>query len=229
MRFEMWLPSRLGCPSGVPVSHCSWVHYMWPTVMVPVPVLDDVFISETDGGMRVVWQFRVSRDVNSRAWPCFVVYPGHFVSPDHTAGLNPSWNHGTIYCTEVTKALIVHKFGVNPNVVVCCAPSRIAATVTRWVAMGSYRVERANCIVGRSQWRLGCRSPLQSIWWARPRWTWCPWRPIIVCAHSARVPCCTSVLLTRRAVVTSVCPRLCAVRQYPAVSAMQLCNAFDSL
>jgi len=46
------------------------------------------------------------------------VYLLTHIHSDHTSGLGPRWNHGTIYCTEGTKALLTHKFAVNPAHVV---------------------------------------------------------------------------------------------------------------
>jgi hypothetical protein len=37
---------------------------------------------------------------------------------DHTSGLSPSWNNGTIYCSHMTKALLLHKFKLNPALVI---------------------------------------------------------------------------------------------------------------
>lgn len=37
---------------------------------------------------------------------------------DHTSGLNPSWNNGIIYCSWTTRALLLQKFKVNPELVI---------------------------------------------------------------------------------------------------------------
>ncbi|KJE92634.1 DNA cross-link repair protein 1B [Capsaspora owczarzaki ATCC 30864] len=36
---------------------------------------------------------------------------------DHTQGLSPSWRQGTIYCSPVTRLLLLHKFGVDASLV----------------------------------------------------------------------------------------------------------------
>eukprot|EP00127_Corallochytrium_limacisporum_P007055 Clim_evm15s241 gene=Clim_evmTU15s241 len=36
---------------------------------------------------------------------------------DHTGGLSSSWNHGTIFATPDTAALLIHKFRVEPSIV----------------------------------------------------------------------------------------------------------------
>lgn len=38
---------------------------------------------------------------------CFFLSHCH---EDHIMGLNPSWNYGTIYCSEISKALICDRF-----------------------------------------------------------------------------------------------------------------------
>jgi len=37
---------------------------------------------------------------------------------DHTSGLTPSWNFGTIYCSHVTRAILLEKFRINPELVI---------------------------------------------------------------------------------------------------------------
>src|SRR5689334_17318236 len=48
---------------------------------------------------------------------CYIYLLTHLHS-DHTSGLTPSWNNGIIYCTEITKLMLLEKFKVNPNIVV---------------------------------------------------------------------------------------------------------------
>jgi DNA cross-link repair 1B protein len=42
---------------------------------------------------------------------------GIFFSADHTEGLRPSWNLGPIFCSPVTKTLIVEKFSLDPGLI----------------------------------------------------------------------------------------------------------------
>jgi len=37
---------------------------------------------------------------------------------DHTSGLTPSWNYGTIYCSPVSSLLLQHKLNVKPEIIV---------------------------------------------------------------------------------------------------------------
>lgn len=37
---------------------------------------------------------------------------------DHTEGLSPSWDRGTIYCTTPTRTVILRKFNVNADRVI---------------------------------------------------------------------------------------------------------------
>jgi DNA cross-link repair 1B protein len=49
--------------------------------------------------------------------PGVYIYLLSHLHSDHTSGLNPSWCNGTIYCSHVTKALLIHKFHVNSQLV----------------------------------------------------------------------------------------------------------------
>ena len=50
--------------------------------------------------------------------PGVYIYLLTHLHTDHTSGLKPSWNCGTIYCSKVTKALLLEKFKINPDLVV---------------------------------------------------------------------------------------------------------------
>lgn len=39
-------------------------------------------------------------------------------SVDHTTGLSPSWNLGTIVCSDITKRLLIDKFSVKEEYIV---------------------------------------------------------------------------------------------------------------
>ena len=41
---------------------------------------------------------------------------------DHTGGLSPSWNLGPIYCSPITKQLLMHKFQL-PDTNIVCSPN----------------------------------------------------------------------------------------------------------
>src|SRR5690242_6268182 len=53
-----------------------------------------------------------------RFFPGVYIYILTHMHTDHTEGLTPSWNLGTIYCTHVTKAILLDKFKINSKVVV---------------------------------------------------------------------------------------------------------------
>lgn len=53
-----------------------------------------------------------------RFFPGVYIYILTHMHTDHTEGLTPSWNLGIIYCTHVTKAILLDKFKINPEIVV---------------------------------------------------------------------------------------------------------------
>lgn len=40
------------------------------------------------------------------------------LSSDHTEGLHHGWDYGTVYCSEISKRLLLHKFDINPERIV---------------------------------------------------------------------------------------------------------------
>ena len=66
----------------------------------------------------VVDSFKRQRD--------YAVYFLTHMHSDHTAGLSPSWDLGTIYCSEQTRVLIERKWGLDAELLqasACCARS----------------------------------------------------------------------------------------------------------
>ena len=53
--------------------------------------------------------------------PLFFLTHAH---KDHVSGLRKDWNAGKLYCSAVTRALILHEFGLAPDVVVRLVPAR---------------------------------------------------------------------------------------------------------
>eukprot|EP00667_Euglena_gracilis_P010172 EG_transcript_10358 len=77
------------------------------------------------------------------------VYLLTHIHSDHTGGLCPSWNHGTIYCTEATRAMLLHKFGVHPRHVVTVAVGvhcRVPIDVVGKTTMDLLPLEANHCI-----------------------------------------------------------------------------------
>lgn len=37
---------------------------------------------------------------------------------DHTKGLTPRWNYGTIYCSAISAKILKHRFGIDPAIIV---------------------------------------------------------------------------------------------------------------
>lgn len=52
---------------------------------------------------------------------------------DHLKGLNSKWNFGTIYCSNITKDLIIKKFRINPKLII-----GVEFDETKWIQIVPY-------------------------------------------------------------------------------------------
>eukprot|EP01136_Pigoraptor_vietnamica_P023287 Opistho-1_new@6403 len=77
----------------------------------------------------------VALDYWQRAPGISVFFLSH-MHADHTVGLKPSWNMGRIYCTPLSKRLLVHKFQVDPEIV----------TTIEYGVANIVRVSHTDCI-----------------------------------------------------------------------------------
>jgi mRNA degradation ribonuclease J1/J2 len=50
--------------------------------------------------------------------PGISIYLLSHMHTDHITGLKPSWNFGKIYCSKISKELLLDKFSINPDFVI---------------------------------------------------------------------------------------------------------------
>jgi len=105
------LPTSTSRPPPHPALTLPPIRVSSQGLLPSTPICVDMFTSSASIN-------RLQQVNPSMAQACDVTYILSHMHADHTAGLTPSWNLGTIYTSQISKTLLESKFGVSPSLVI---------------------------------------------------------------------------------------------------------------